>query len=170
MRFSQHHARPSARPIQIASEARLSAKSNRATITARRWRPTCPNLASGLPGLGWGQEKTTASGQNGISKGTSEERDGMSKTGFQCPGLGFGPALRESGAERRRPSRRSSVACGTRRREVARSGPGHRERVETSPPPHPISLGFWMIGIAPESWMETGRSTGGGQFRRQWEA
>ena len=167
MRFSQHHARPSARPIQIASEARLSAKSNRATITARRWRLTCPNLASGLPGLGWGQEKTTASGQNGISKGTSEERDGMSKTGFQCPGLGFGPALRESGAERRRPSRRSSVACGTRRRAVARSGPGHWERVETSPPPPPHLTGFPMMSTAPESRIGSGRSSGRDQFEQR---
>jgi hypothetical protein len=54
-------------------------------MVSLRWRPTCRNLASGLPGPGGGQEKTTASGQNGISKGTSKERDGMSKTGFyQC--------------------------------------------------------------------------------------
>ena len=33
----------------------------------------------GYPDRVGGQEKTTASGQNGISKGTSKERDGMSK-------------------------------------------------------------------------------------------
>jgi hypothetical protein len=52
----------------------------------RRWRKwRLPgDLTSGLPGPG-GQEEPLRPGQNGISKGTSEERDGMSKTGFyQC--------------------------------------------------------------------------------------